>query len=276
MGYAWQKGLIPLQRASIEAAIELNGVAIDFNKRAFGLGRLLATRPDVVTKMVEEARGPQPEPPAATLDEVIVRRVADLTAYQDAAYAERFRALVERARSQGGDEFGETVARSYYKLLAYKDEYEVARLYSDGRFEAAFKAQFEGGERPRVQLAPPILGGIDPATGRPKKRSFGPWVFPLFRLLAKGKGLRGTAFDIFGKTAERRQERADIAAFEADVDKLLRDLTPANRDVALAIARLPMDVRGFGPVKDAAREQVAKRAAALWKRWPGEAVKAAA
>ena len=168
MGYAWQKGLIPLQRASIEQAIELNGVAIDFNKKAFGLGRLLAVRPDVVAKMVDDARGPAVTPPATTLDEMITRRIADLTAYQDAAYAERFRTFVARARTAGGDAFGEAVARSYYKLLAYKDEYEVGRLYSDGRFKAAFDAQFSGGKA-RVQLAPPLFSRTDPATGRPKK-----------------------------------------------------------------------------------------------------------
>ncbi len=275
MGYAWQKGLIPLQRASIDAAIELNGVAVDFNKRAFGLGRLLATRPDQVLKMVEDARGPAIDPPATTLDEIIARRTADLTAYQDAAYAGRFTALVAKARAAGGDAFAEAVARSHYKLLAYKDEYEVGRLYSDGRFKAAFDAQFSGGTM-KVQLAPPFLGGIDPATGRPKKRSFGPWIFTAFGLLAKMKGLRGTAFDVFGYSAERREERADIAAYEAEVERLIAGLNDANIGLALAIARLPMDARGFGPVKAAQREAVAKRRTALWSQWPGEAARAAA
>ncbi len=275
MGYAWQKGLIPLKRTSIEAAIELNGVAVDFNKRAFGLGRLLATRPDKVLELVEAARGPAPEAPAKTLDEVITRRVADLTAYQDAAYAERFKALVAKARAAGGDAFGDAVARSYYKLLAYKDEYEVGRLYSDGRFRAAYDAQFSGGNA-RVQLAPPLLSRIDPATGRPKKISFGPWIFTAFGILAKLKGLRGTAFDVFGYTEERRQERADIGAYEAEVDKLIAGMTESNMSLALAIARLPMDVRGFGPVKHAQREAVEKRRAALWAKWPGTALRAAA
>ncbi len=275
MGYAWQKGLIPLQRASIEAAIELNGVAVDFNKRAFGLGRLLAVRPDTVANLVEAARGPAAAPPATSLDEVIARRTADLTAYQDAAYAARFAALVTKARAKGGDVFGDAVARSYYKLLAYKDEYEVARLYSDGRFRAAFDAQFAGGT-PRVMLAPPLLSRIDPATGRPKKISFGPWVFGVFGVLAKLKGLRGTALDVFGYTAERRSERADITAFEAEVEKLLAGITDANIGLASAIARLPIDVRGFGPVKDAAREAVAARRTALWAQWPGDRIKLAA
>ncbi len=275
MGYAWQKGLIPLQRASLEAAIELNGVAVDFNKRAFGLGRLLAVRPDKVAELVEAARGPAAEPPAQSLDEVIARRTADLTAYQDAAYAARFAALVAKARAKGGDAFGDAMARSYYKLLAYKDEYEVARLYSDGRFRAAFDAQFAGGT-PRVMLAPPLISRLDPATGRPKKISFGPWVFSLFGVLAKLKGLRGTALDIFGYTVERRDERADITAYEAEIDRLLSGLTDDNVDLAIAIARLPLDVRGFGPVKDAARADVAKRRAALWAQWPGNKILLAA
>ncbi len=275
MGYAWQKGLIPLKLASVDAAIELNGVAVDFNKRAFGLGRLLATRPDKVLAMVETARGPAIEPPATNLDEIIARRVRDLTAYQDAAYAARFSALVSKARNAGGDAFGEAVARSYYKLLAYKDEYEVGRLYSDGRFKAAFDAQFSGGTA-RVQLAPPIFSRTDPATGRPQKRSFGPWIFTAFRVLASLKGLRGTAFDVFGYSAERKTERADIATFEADIDRLIAGLTADNIGLACAIARLPMDVRGFGPVKEAQRDAVAKRAVTLWAKWPGEAARAAA
>jgi indolepyruvate ferredoxin oxidoreductase len=275
MGYAWQKGLIPLQRASIEAAIELNGVAVDFNKKAFVLGRLLATRPDTVLQMVEEARGPQPEPPATSLDEVLARRVADLTAYQDASYAGRFAALVARARAAGGDSFAESVGRSYYKLLAYKDEYEVGRLYSDGRFRTAFNAQFAGGN-PRVQLAPPLISRLDPATGRPRKISFGPWIFTAFKFLASLKRLRGTAFDIFGYSEERRHERADIAAYEAEIDRLLAGLNPDNIGLAIAIAKLPMDARGFGPVKAQQRAAVEVRRKALWAEWPGEAARIAA
>ncbi|OSZ70892.1 indolepyruvate ferredoxin oxidoreductase [Sphingomonas sp. IBVSS1] len=275
MGYAWQKGLIPLKRESIEAAIDLNGVAIPFNKRAFALGRLLATRPDQVLALVEATRGPQPEPPATNLDEMIARREADLILYQDEAYARRFRQTVDQARTAGGDAFAEAVAKSLYKLMAYKDEYEVARLYSDGRFQAAYDAQFAGG-RPRVLLAPPLLSRIDPATGRPKKISFGPWVFKAFGLLARLKGLRGTALDLFGYSEERRHERADIAAFEADVARLCADLNPGNIGMAIAIARLPMDVRGFGPVKAKARAEMLKRREALWAKWPGMAAQVAA
>ena len=275
MGYAWQAGLIPLKLASLEAAIELNGVAIPFNKRAFALGRLLAAAPHKVDAMVEAAKGPQPEAPATTLDGLIEKRVADLTAYQDVAYAERFTGLVAKVRAAGDEKLSEAVARSHYKLLAYKDEYEVGRLYSDGRFRAAFDAQFAGG-KPRVQLSPPIFARPDPATGRPRKYSFGPWIFTAFGLLAKLKGLRGTAFDPFGYSHERRAERAASLAFEADVDRLLAGLRPDNAALAVQIASLPLDVRGFGPVRATAAASVARRAEALWAQWPGEAVRAAA
>ena len=275
MGYAWQKGLIPLKRESIEAAIDLNGVAIPFNKRAFALGRLLATRPDQVLALVEATKGPQPEPPATTLDEMIARREADLLLYQDAAYARRFRRTVDLAREAGGDALAEAVAKSLYKLMAYKDEYEVARLYSDGRFRAAYDAQFAGGA-PRVLLAPPLLSRIDPATGRPKKISFGPWVFKAFGVLAKLKGLRGSALDPFGYSEERRHERADISAFEDEVQRLCERVNPANIGLAIAIAKLPMDVRGFGPVKAKARDEVQKRREALWAKFSGAVEKAAA
>ena len=275
MGYAWQKGLIPLKRESIEAAIDLNGVAIPFNKKAFALGRLLATRPDQVLALVEATRGPQPEPPATSLDEMIARREADLVLYQDAAYAQRFRRTVDLAREAGGDALAEAVAKSLYKLMAYKDEYEVARLYSDGRFRAAYDAQFTGGN-PRVLLAPPLLSRIDPATGRPKKISFGPWVFTAFGVLAKLKRVRGTALDPFGYTEERRHERADVVAFEDDVQRLCERLNPANTGLAIAIARLPLDVRGFGPVKAAARAEMLARREALWGKFETAAEKAAA
>ena len=191
MGYAWQQGLVPLKHESLEAAIRLNGVAVDFNLKAFGLGRLLAADPRRVEAMMADASGPAPAPLSATLDELIARRVDDLTAYQNAAYAERYRVLVARVRaaegrvSPGSDALGAAVAKSLYKLMAYKDEYEVGRLYSDGRFRDALSKQFSDAGRVSVQLSPPLLARTDPATGRPKKYSFGPWVFPLFGLLAR-------------------------------------------------------------------------------------------
>jgi indolepyruvate ferredoxin oxidoreductase len=159
--------------------------------------------------------------------------------------------------------------------MAYKDEYEVARLYSDGRFRTAFDAQFSGGTA-RVQLSPPIFAKTDPATGRPKKYEFGPWVFTLFGVLAKLKGLRGTAFDVFGYAEERKAERAAIGAYEATVDKLLAGLTADNAGLATEIASLPLSVRGYGPVRDKAAKETAAKEAALWAKWHGAAQRAAA
>ncbi len=269
MGYAWQSGLIPLPLSAIDAAIELNGVQVGFNRRAFALGRLLAHDAAAVEAMVTAARGPVAAAPATTLPELIARRVADLTAYQDATYAGKFSALVARVEPLGEDRLTEAVARSAYKLLAYKDEYEVARLYSDGRFTAAFAAQFEGGAKPRVQLSPPLFARTDPATGRPKKYSFGPWVFAAFGVLAKMKRLRGTAFDPFGYSEERRYERAAFADYVTKVDRLIAGLRADNVDLAVQIAALPLAVRGFGPVKAAAAAKVAAEEATLWARWPG-------
>ena len=225
--------------------------------------------------MVEAARGPAPEPVSTTLDGLIDKRVADLTAYQDAAYGARYRELVERVRAAGSEPLTEAVARAYYKLLAYKDEYEVGRLYSDGRFRAAYDAQFAGG-KPRVQLSPPIFARTDPATGRPKKYSFGPWVFSVFGMLARLKGLRGTAFDMFGYSHERRAERAAIVDYEVEVDRLLAGLTTDNAGLAAEIAALPLAVRGFGPVKEAAAAKAVTDRAVLWGRWPGEPARVAA
>jgi indolepyruvate ferredoxin oxidoreductase len=276
MGYAWHQGLIPLALASIEEAMTLNGVAVAFNKRAFALGRLLAHDAPKVMAMVETARGPAPEPLSETVDQLIERRARDLTAYQDAAYAERYRALVGRVDAAGVPALTEAVARSYYKLLAYKDEYEVGRLYSDGRFTAALQAQFGGDYKRSVWLSPPLFARMDPATGRPKKYKFGAWVFPLFGVLARLKGLRGTPLDVFGYSHERRAERAAIIAYEATVDRLLADLRPDNAALAVEIATLPLAVRGFGPVKEKAAATVAAQEAALWAKWPRVPVSQAA
>lgn len=282
LGYAWQQGLIPLALASIDAAIDLNGVAIPFNKRAFALGRMLAHRPDKVMAMVEEAKGPAPEPLSETLDDLIARRVKDLTAYQDAAYGQRYaqRIAAVRAAEQAANPESECLtqaaARSLYKLMAYKDEYEVGRLYTDGRFAAAIGQQFGGDYKMKVQLSPPLFARPDPRTGRPKKYEFGAWIMPVFKVLAKLKGLRGTPFDIFGYSQERKDERAAIPAFETDLDRLIAGLRADNVALATAIASLPLDVRGYGPVKEEAVKKVAARAAALWGKWPGEELRQAA
>jgi indolepyruvate ferredoxin oxidoreductase len=189
------------------------------------------------------------------LDEVIERRVALLTAYQDAGYARRYKSLVDRVRKAeagkvpGSTGLTEAVARYYAKLLAYKDEYEVARLYSDPAFMQKIAGMFEGDYRLKFHLAPPILSRPDPVTGEAKKREFGPWMMKAFGALAKLKFLRGTAFDVFGHTAERRSERQLIADYEKTVEELVASLTRENHATAVAIAAIPEEIRGFGHVK---------------------------
>jgi indolepyruvate ferredoxin oxidoreductase len=177
-----------------------------------------------------------------------------LTAYQDEAYAQKYRALVERVRQLEKDRVGssklaEAVARYYAKLLAYKDEYEVARLHADGALERKIDAMFEGDYKLVFHLAPPLLARRDPTTGEPRKMRFGGWMLPVFRLLKAMKGLRGTAFDPFGYTPERRTERALIREYEASVERLLAKLSPANHALAVQIASMPEEIRGFGHVK---------------------------
>jgi indolepyruvate ferredoxin oxidoreductase len=189
-----------------------------------------------------------------TLDELVERRKQLLTDYQDAPYAARYAALVERVRKAetdkvGGDELSKAAARYFAKLMAYKDEYEVARLYADGDFAKKIKGMFEGDYKLVFHLAPPLLAKNDPNTGEPKKMQFGPWMMAGFRVLAKLKGLRGTALDVFGHTAERRMERKLIEDYERTIDELIGSLSPANHALAVQIASLPESIRGFGHIK---------------------------
>ena len=256
LGYAWQKGLVPITDEAIQGAIALNGVAVTANRRSFLWGRRAAHDPAAV----EALAAPRQEMPdrqiSESLDEMVTRRVAELTAYQDAAYAARYRRLVDRARTvereraAGMTGLAEAVARYYFKLLAYKDEYEVARLYGDPAFLERLNAQFEGDFSLRFHLAPPLASARDPETGHLRKREFGPWMLPAFKLLAKMKRLRGTRFDPFGRTEERRRERRLIADYETLLDGLLTDLDHENHAIAVALARIPEKIRGFGHVKD--------------------------
>ena len=248
LGAAWQRGLVPLSAEAINQAIELNGTAVDGNKRAFEIGRWAAVAPDDVT----QAAGAGEEAPNMTLPEKIAFRADHLTGYQSAALAARYRALVDRA---GSDSLKEAIAEGYHKLLAYKDEYEVARLLLNT--EAKARAEFEGDFKTRYHLAPPMLGGG--ATARPKKREYGPWIRPLFRVLAAMKRLRGTVLDPFGHLAERKMERALIAQYEADMDEVLTTVTEQTEATAIELARLPLAVLGFGPVKVASEARAAKR-----------------
>ncbi|MGB0498561.1 MAG: indolepyruvate ferredoxin oxidoreductase family protein [Rubricella sp.] len=251
LGAAWQAGLVPLSKEAILRAIELNKAGVEGNKRAFEIGRWAAHDP----KGAMHAAHVDPVPEMSVAEKIAYREDR-LTDYQNARLARRFRALVDRA-SAVSEEFGLAVAQGYYKLLAYKDEWEVARLHAT-TVEKAVSETFEGSRALRFHLAPPILGRKD-SNGHPKKTEFGPWVLPLFRLMAKGKVLRGTPFDIFGRTEERRMERALIAEFEADMEEILASLTPDRLDAATARALLPLQIRGFGHVKAANAEAAAKR-----------------
>ena len=249
LGVAWQKGLIPLGRAAIAEAIHLNGVAIDLNLSAFAWGRAWAVDPDRI-----ETRSTRPNAAPDTIDVLIEDRSARLTAYQNAAYAAEYATFIQKVAAQDPDpdrRLTRATARNLYKLMAYKDEFEVARLLTNDSFEAAIHSQFEGDYRITHHLAPPMLPGTDPATGRPKKRAFGPWIRPALRGLAKLKWLRGTWADPFGYTAERRMERALIDDYRDGIKAILSDLTTESYEDALQLADLPNEIRGFGPVKHA-------------------------
>jgi indolepyruvate ferredoxin oxidoreductase len=263
LGQAWQLGTVPLSREALVKAIELNGEAVAMNLQAFELGRRAAHDPDALAQMLARTRAATPARRLSqNLEETVARRVAWLTAYQNTAYGARYRHLVSRARTReaalapGQTAFSEAVARNLFKLMAYKDEYEVARLYSDGAFRRQLAASFEpegsDGRKLRLEfhLAPPLLAQRDPSTGLPRKMSFGPWMMGAFSMLAKFKSLRGTAFDVFGYSQERRTERRLIAEYEALLSELLTRLSPENHALCVALAAIPEKIRGFGHVKE--------------------------
>jgi indolepyruvate ferredoxin oxidoreductase len=259
LGVAYQHGLVPLDETSILQAIELNGVAVEKNQQAFLWGRRYVADAEAVRQAAGFEQPHQTPAEQSDLDEIVDYRASYLTDYQDQAYAERYRKLVDRVqkieRSLKGDDstaLTEAVARSYFSLLAYKDEYEVARL---------FKLRFH--------LAPPLLAKRDAQTGVPLKREFGGWVMPLFRLLAGLKNLRGGALDIFGYSAERKQERKLITDYEQDIEQLFDAVNTDNFDLSVEIAGLPQKIRGFGHVKQASIESVAETRAGLFKKLNG-------
>jgi indolepyruvate ferredoxin oxidoreductase len=248
-GAAWQMGLIPLSHASIMEAIELNGAAPERNRQAFETGRWAVVNADAARRLTEAEVIEKPK----TLEEKIAFRADHLTAYQGKRLARRYRKLVDGIEDP---RLKEAVAKGYHKLLAYKDEYEVARLHLET--EARARAQFDGDFRMTFHLAPPFLPGRD-AAGRPKKREFGPWIIRAYRLLARLKRLRGTPLDPFGYSAERRMERNLIRQYEADMAEFLPKAAPETRDALVALAELPLTIRGFGPVKEANSEKAARQ-----------------
>ena len=261
LGVAYQRGLVPLSASGILRALELNGVAVEMNQNAFRLGRLWQEDADVVLALLPNIQPAQED----RLDSIVADRSARLTAYQNEALAKRYQALVKRA-AENHEELGMAVARYYFKLLAYKDEYEVARLYTDGDFAKALDEQFAAKGAMKLHLAPPIFSRKDPLTNRPIKKAYGPWILRAMGLLAKGKVLRGTALDIFGYGAERKAERALIGDYEKLIERLIGSWGSLDVECALELASLPNEIRGFGPVKEASIAEAEARKTQLLER----------
>ncbi|HEX2197813.1 MAG TPA: indolepyruvate ferredoxin oxidoreductase family protein, partial [Burkholderiales bacterium] len=255
LGYAYQKGWVPLSGASLERAIELNGVAVDFNRKSFLWGRRAAADLERVKRIATPADViPIDQHFSRNLDELLERRTRFLAEYQNSRYSQRYKNLVDRVRRvehdrTGSTKLAEAVARAYHRLLAYKDEYEVARLHANGDLHNKVAGMFEGDYKMVFHLAPPLLARTDPLTGEPRKMQFGPWILPLFRFLKTFRFLRGTPLDPFGYTEERRMERALIGEYERTVETLIQGLTPQNHALAVQIASVPEEMRGFGYIK---------------------------
>ncbi len=268
LGYAMQRGHVPVGIEALERAIELNGVAVRMNLDAFRWGRVAAGNPKALEGMLATDKS-EPAAGEENLEALIERRVAFLTDYQSPAWAERYREAVaairsvEAARVPGEDGVARAAARYLFKLMAYKDEFEVARLYTEGTFVRRLKETFEGRPRLMFHLAPPLFAPRDPKTGELRKLTFGPWMFSLFRLLAKFRFLRGTPFDPFGWTRERRGEREEIRRYEELLGTIGAGLDRANHATAVALASIPEHIRGYGHVKAAHLERARKLEAEL-------------
>jgi indolepyruvate ferredoxin oxidoreductase len=271
LGFAFQRGLLPVSGAALYRALELYARNVEENKLAFDWGRFAAEQPEHVERLARAKDGG--EPLAATLAERIARREEFLTQYQNREYAARYRAMLERIAAveqrvrPGSHELEEAVARHYFAVLAYKDEYEVARLHTDRGFLDSVKGNFGDGVRMSFHFSPPLFARLDPATGRPKKYELGPWVLPLLRLLAKLKWLRGTKLDPFRFSADRRLERELRDHYERLLERIAAELDESRFALALRLAELPSQVRGYGPIKRAAAERARVAERELWERW---------
>jgi len=271
LGFAWQSGLVPVSAEALEQAIELNGVAIEFNRQAFLWGRRYAHNPAQVEALIKKEKIIV----AFSFDELVEDRVRRLTDYQDTKYANRYRNHVEKIRAIDTDNkfsLSSAVAKSLYKLMAYKDEYEVARLYCRNDILNEINEQFEGDFKLRLNLAPPVFNWLDKNTGRPAKREFGGWMMKLFAVLQRFKGLRGTVFDLFGYSEERKLERADIEGYLELLDEIKGGLTKDNYETACELAALPLLLRGYGPVKAENRDKLTDQQSLLLKQLRGEVV----
>jgi indolepyruvate ferredoxin oxidoreductase len=277
LGYAWQKGRVPVSRVALLRAMALNGVQVQNNQAAFEWGRQCAhdlpavqalfhvNKVNKVNQVIQFVKKP-------SVAERVAQRVAYLTDYQNAAYAETYRALVAQVQQvdakYGKTDLSEAVARNLFKLMAYKDEYEVARLYADGSFADKMARQFEGDYQLHFHLAPPLWAKTN-GKGELRKQRFGPWMMNAFRLLARLKGVRGTALDVFGRTQERQHERAWVARYQAMVQEICDKLTSSPGGIsteryikATELAVIPQDIRGFGHVK-------ARASAVAMEKWQG-------
>ncbi|MCL4758171.1 MAG: indolepyruvate ferredoxin oxidoreductase family protein [Rhodocyclaceae bacterium] len=270
LGYAWQRGLVPVSDGALLRAIELNGVAVEENTRAFLWGRRCACDPQGVQRLAEGGRSEGGESPGAgDLDDLLAWRVEFLRRYGEPARVRRYVQLVERARAAeaalrpGSTELARAVTRAWFRLLAHKDEYEVARLYTEPAFAAALAAQFEGDYRVHYHFTPPLARRPDPATGEPRKRRFGPWLQPVLRLLARLRVLRGTPFDPFAGTAENRSARQLAREYEETLESLLERLDEHSFEALVELAALPEKIRGFGPVRERAAAAAGARRAEL-------------
>ncbi|MGF2736522.1 indolepyruvate ferredoxin oxidoreductase family protein [Marinobacter sp. DUT-1] len=271
LGFAWQQGLLPLSEAALMRAIELNGVAVERNKEAFGWGRVAAVDPNVIDDLLNPVSEPVEVRSELTLEQLIETRYQHLVSYQNRRWADNYRDLVERVR-QAEQGIGQqdllltrAVAEQLYRFMAYKDEYEVARLFAETDFMKEVEKTFEGDFKVHFHLAPPILNRGTDARGRPQKRQFGPWMFRAFKLLAKLRGLRGTALDPFRHSADRKLDRALLADYRQLAERIGRELDTDNYETFLQLAELPADVRGFGPVREQAVEAIRQRQQQLLK-----------
>lgn len=280
LGYAFQRGLLPLSGDALYRALELYGVNVEGNKMAFNWGRFSAHSPEIVADLLHGSE--RNHRVATELSEIVAHRAQFLTDYQDERYARSYRerlSRIEEAESKavpGSQVLTKAVAVNYFKLLSYKDEYEVARLHTETGFLEDLRRRFRNDYKPEFHFSPPLIARTDPATGRPRKYRFGPWILPLLRLLARLRPLRGTVLDVFGYTAERRTERQLINEYEELLDRFEQELTPERLETAIALAQLPDAIRGFGLIKAAAVDTAAERRRELladWDKPPAESAR---
>jgi indolepyruvate ferredoxin oxidoreductase len=278
LGFAFQRGLLPVSGVALYRALELYGRNVEQNKLAFDWGRFASESLVEVERLATEGV----QTVAATLPEAIARREEFLVGYQNRAYAARYRArlvrlaAVEQRVRPGSQALADAVARNYFSVLAYKDEYEVARLHTETGFVESVKRNFGAGVRMSFHFSPPLFARPDRATGRPKKYELGPWMLPVLRLLAKLRWLRGTKLDPFGMSADRRLEREWLARYESLLDRISAELDDSRFELALALARLPEQVRGYGFIKSAAAARARAAEQELWEQWAAPAEHASA